>query len=280
MTSYEEAVSENYSQPALEQTILTALSAANVDLANLSRDDIIALDEFHIKGRAATMELAELVEPQPQSKILDIGCGIGGPARTLAAEFDCSVIGIDLVPEYCHVAKTLTDAVGLDDCVSFKHGTVTELPFDECSFDIIWMQHVSMNIVDKKQLFRELFRVLRDDGMIAIHEVCAGPAGTPHYPVPWADTSSISHLISANELLEILIETGFRKLEWNDTSEKSEIWFQNMLKRKTNQTRESPTLPGLNLLMGPKTPEKMHNVCRNLSERRITVVQGTLQKTG
>ena len=225
MQSYERSITDNYGRPDLETAILTAYEEAGTDTARLTRDDIAAFDEFHIGGRDATRTLARFAELRSGSRIVDVGSGVGGPARTLAAEFDCRVTGIDLVEEYCRVAELLTDRVGLDDRVSVHRGNAVDLPFEDGAFDVAWLQHVAMNVEDKERLFAELHRVLRPGGRLALHEICAGPGGRlalheifagsggePHFPVPWADDPSISYLATAEEVSGHLSDAGLREL--------------------------------------------------------------------
>jgi len=107
--------------------------------------------------------------------VLDVGSGVGGPARTLASEFGCKVTGLDLTKTYTHAAEMLINHVGLGDSVTFQQGSALDMPFDDESFDAAWLQHVSINIEGKMQLFRGIHRVIRSGGRLAIHEVMDGP---------------------------------------------------------------------------------------------------------
>lgn len=279
MQSYEQSIADTYGRPDLGATILAAYEKAGNDTARLTREDIATFDEFHIKGRDATRELAHLADFSPGSRVLDVGSGVGGPARTIATEFDCHVTGIDLVQEYCRVAEMLTKRVGLSDRVSVHHGNALDLSFDDDTFDVVWLQHVGMNIDDKDRLFEELYRVLRPNGRLALHEICAGPGGPPHFPVPWADDPSISFLVTAEEMARLLTDTGFSELTRADTTDESLEWFQGKLETMAARPADAPPPLGLNLLMGPETPEKMKNVLRNLEEERIRVIQGIMAKS-
>lgn len=274
--SYEKSIAENYGRADLEAAIMAAFAEAGIDPDRLTRDDIAALDEFHIQGREATRALATLATLPEGAEVLDVGCGIGGPARTLAAEFDCRVTGVDLVEEYCHVAALLTERVGLDDRVTFRQGNALDLPFDDDAFDVVWVQHVAMNVAEKATLFDELTRVLRPGGRLVLHEVLAGTGGQPHFPVPWATDPSISFLATPEEVSRLLAERGYDEVAWTETTAESLAWFRGKLEAMASRSADEPSPPGLGLLMGSDTPEKMQNVVRNLEEERISVWQGVV----
>lgn len=266
-------ICHHYSQPDLITKLLSALERAGKDIDSLSRDDVAGFEEFHIRGRDATRELARLADLQPEMEVLDIGCGIGGPAHTLAAEFGCRVTGLDLVEEYCRAATALTNRLGLAERVKFQEGDALGMPFFDDSFDAAFMAHVSMNIEDKTSLFREVARVLRPEGRLALYEICAGAASPPHFPAPWAADAHMSFLATPEELRAQAEASGFTSVAWKDVSGESFEWFRSLLAAMAARPKDAPPPLGLNLLMGPDTPQKAANVIRNLEEDRIRVVQ-------
>ena len=150
MPNYPRSINDQYGQPDLSSRILKALQDAGKDINSLTREDLSSFDEFHGGGLAATKELASLAGPLEGLQVLDVGSGIGGPARTLASEYGCEVTGIDLTEEFCLAAEMLTARLGLDDKVRFRCGNALDLPFDDATFDLVWMQNSSMNIPEKK----------------------------------------------------------------------------------------------------------------------------------
>ena len=277
MKDYAKSINDHYSRIGLEKDILAACESADIDVQALSRDDISSFDEFHIRGRDATRELAQLANLRPGMKVLDLGCGIGGPARTIAAEFGCVVTGVDLVEEYCRTAQVLTERVGLSSKVTFRHGNAMDTPFEESSFDVIWLQHTLMNIEDKARLFEEARRVLVTKGLIALYEVCAGSIFPPHFPVPWASDATISFLATPEDLRDALGRIGFLELVWKDVSKLSLEWFRELIAVMASRPKDSAKTPGLKLLMGSTAAEKSKNLFRNLEEDRISVIQGVLK---
>ncbi len=275
MTVPEKRVSEHYSIANLEDQILAALEAVGKDLEGLTVDDLAPVDEFHIRGRTSTEELAQWAEVQPFHKLLDVGCGLGGTSRYLAASVGCEVVGLDLTEEYCRIAEMLSARVGLSDRTVFRKGSALELPFADEHFDVVWTEHVQMNIENKAGFYREQCRVLKAGGRLVFHDIFAGIKGGLHFPVPWAADSSINHLISVKDLQALLVNLGFEQIRWEDKTEASVMFFQEVLER----VQTEGWMPvGLHLLMGDNAETKFANVLRNLEEGRARMVQAVMKR--
>jgi SAM-dependent methyltransferase len=276
--SYEDSINRQYGQPDLGSELLAALQGAGKDIDALTPDDLAPFEEIHIRGREATRDLAQLSQLREGMEVLDVGCGVGGPARTLASEFGCQVTGIDLTDNYCLAAEMLTARVGLDDRVTIHQGNALDMPFDDESFDAVWMQHMAMNIEDKDRLFGEIRRVLRPDGRLVLHEIVAGSAASPYFPVPWASEPSISYLIAPAELRHLLAaDGGFKELNWLDDTQKCVEWYHALFAARTPG---APPPIGLDLVLGSDFPEKGQNVLRNMEDNRIAVLQAVFERTG
>lgn len=275
MQTYVTSLNEHYGQSNLSQNILFALQEAGKDLNALTRKDLIAFEEFHVRGRKATRSLAQLAGLQAQMHVLDVGCGVGGAARTLAAEFGCHVTGLDITEAYCQAAEMLTDYVGLSDEVTFRQGNALKLPFDDQTFDVVWMQHMSMNIENKERLYNEAHRVLRPGGRLAFYEICAASVTPLHFPLPWASDSTLSFMASPQEIYQLLGQIGFKKQTWNDVSSECVAWFRQL--RAAGRTN-TPSPLGLHLLMGPNFRQKVGNIFRNIAEGRATVIEAVWER--
>ena len=272
-------VQQHYTQTNLAERLLAALKQAGKDPNAFTREDLAGIEEFHLRGRDATRDLARLAEWQAGTHVLDIGCGIGGPARTLAAEFGCRVTGIDLTEEFVRTARELTTRLKLDSNISFRQGDALNLPFDAADFDGAIIEHVNMNIEDKPRLFKQIARVLRPGGRLALCEICAGPQGGVHYPVPWAPDASVSFLVRPDELQLAVESAGLRMLQWQDVTSSSQQWFEARLAAmKATAPGQLPPL-GINLVMGADAAAKAQNALRNLQEHRIEVVQGVFVRS-
>ena len=182
--SLNEDIQQHYARSDLGTAILAALVDAGKDVNHLKPEDLAPVDEFHIRGRKATLERARAVGLDTTKQVLDVGSGVGGPSRCIAREFGCRFTGIDLTDEYCRVATMLAEGVALSHLVSYRRGDALNLPFPDENFDVVWTQHVAMNIPDKATMYREVHRVLKPGGVLAIYDILAGPAGQVLFPVP------------------------------------------------------------------------------------------------
>jgi MPBQ/MSBQ methyltransferase len=241
----------------------------------LSPLDTAAVDQFHVGGFEATEKLAQLLHPSPESYVLDVGSGLGGPSRYLAAKYGCRVVGIDITEEYCGIASRLAEHMGLQDLVEYRVGDARDLPFSDESFDVVWTQHVSMNIPEKPDLYAGIFRVLKAGGRFAAHDVVQGASGPILFPVPWARTAAISYLQTGEAMRKTIEDAGFSLIDWNDVTESALQFLDAMIARTRNGER---TPLGLDLLLGPEFPEMVRNFRRNLNEGRGGVVQAVFDR--
>lgn len=269
------SVASHYTVPALATRILDALESIGKDVNALTVDDLAPVDGFHVRGRAATEELARLADVRADELVLDVGSGLGGTARYLAAATGCHVHGVDLTDEYCRVAEMLTARVGLGERVGFRQGDALGLPFEDASFDVAWTEHTQMNVADKGAFYGELARVLRPGGRLAFHDLFAGAAESPRFPVPWASSAAISHLLPVGELPALLDGLGFERIHWEDASAKGAAFLRGVLERVE---REGWSSLGLHLLMGEDAQAKFRNVLAGLDEGRIAVVMAVLRR--
>jgi len=257
-------VTQHYARPGIAERALEALREANGSEAPVTPEALAPLDQFHGRGVVATGELLRLLDPQPRERILDIGCGIGGPARWIAAKIGCHVTGVDLTPEFCEAADALNAACGMADCVTIHNGSALDLPLPNAAFDRAYSQNVVMNIADKPRFYREAFRVLRPGGVLALSNVCAGPAGPPHFPVPWAETPATSFLATPEETRGDIAAAGFEILAFRDTSEE--------LRDERLRQGSMPQL-GLHIVMGKRFSVMRRNSARSAAENRTRTVE-------
>lgn len=266
-------VASHYSRGGLAERLFAALAEAGKDVEHLTINDLAPVDEFHSRRRRATEELARMLAPTSADHVIDIGSGLGGPARYLAATYGCRVSGVDLTAEFVAVATELTRRTGLEDRVDFRQGSGLSLPFPDASFDLAWTQNVAMNIADRPAWYRELRRVLRPGRRLAIQDVAQGAGGPPHFPVNWADRPEISFLHTPGETRTMLEAAGFAVLVWEDNSEVAIAEME--AERGSGGGR--PAL-GLHLVVGDSFGEKMRNSRRNMLENRTRLINAVLRR--
>jgi sarcosine/dimethylglycine N-methyltransferase len=270
MTDVLDGVREHYRATGLTERLKTALATLVPDDQQLTPRQLATLDQFHTLGLAATAELGKLAEVTAGMSVLDVGSGVGGPARFLAATHDCHVTGVDLSEPFVDAARYLTGRTGQSEQVSFRTASALELPFDAGRFDVVLLQHVAMNISDRPRLYHEIRRVLKLGGRFAIFDVVLND-GEPHYPVPWARTPTTSFLLTAAATRAAIEPVGFRTLTWRDDTEAAKTWIA--------QLRASGPLPSPNLgvVMGPDFAQLSANLGRNLMEGRLGILTAVFE---
>jgi MPBQ/MSBQ methyltransferase len=268
--SSEAKVAGHYGRGRLEEAILGAVAREGKDPENLTAGDLAAVDEFHVGGLAATQELGKHMELRSGLRLLDVGSGIGGPARYFAAQHGCRVTGIDLTEEFVNVARSLTSRTKLDGLVEFQQCSALELPFDGETFDRAYMIHVGMNIADKAGIFREVRRVLKAAGLFAIFDFVRSGEGAIRYPVPWALSEETSFVCTVKEYRDALRAAGFRIAEERGRKAFSIEFTENMMAR---MAQGGPPALGLHLLIGEKTPVMVANILAMMKEGVLEPVE-------
>lgn len=260
-------VKKHYSgSGSLADRIAGALRAKGLEPSSLTPADFEAVDEFHFRGRAATLELASLMQLTAASKVLDIGAGLGGVARTLAEAAGCHVTGIDLTPELCAAAAEISGWLGMSDQTEFIQGDATSLPFADGAFDAAITAHAAMNIPRKDRMYTEARRVLRPGGSFVAYDILQGEGGAMLYPAPWAAEPSISHLATPQEMRTLLQGAGFTLLKTIDSTHDSLRW----LEQRTASGGTAEAVPvTAKLLFGTSYREMVQNQLRALRERRM-----------
>lgn len=270
MTDELDRVRDHYRATGLTERLKTALAVFGPEEERLKPEQLATLDQFHTRGLAATAELANLAVITADMSVLDVGSGVGGPARFLAATYGCEVTGVDLSEPFVEAARYLTARTGLDDKVSFEAGSALALPFEDGSFDAALLQHVAMNIADRPLLYHEIRRVLKPGAKFATFDVVLN-GGDPHYPVPWAKTPGESFLLTAEATCEAIEAAGFGTLVRRDDTAAAKAWFSEL------RASGPPPSPNLGVVMGQGFPELTTNLGRNLMEGRLGILTAVFE---
>jgi ubiquinone/menaquinone biosynthesis C-methylase UbiE len=259
--------SEQSSDSAILSRILDAVAAEGHDIDNISADLLSPIDQLNTVGLPATLRLAAAAGIAADDVVLDVGCGIGGPARTLATHFGCQLVGVDVTAELCAVAADLNRRSGLDDLIEIRVGDAMALPCEDAEFTVAWTQHASMNIARKTQMYAEMRRALVAGGRLAFYDVLAGEHQPAHLPLPWADDESQSVLATPDETRRLVTDAGFAIRQWNDVTD-SAAEHVTALAEATAHARGL----GINLVV-PDMAERVSVLARNIAERRVTFVK-------
>jgi sarcosine/dimethylglycine N-methyltransferase len=270
MTDVLDGVRDHYRATGLTERLKTALTALGPEHQLLTPQQLGALDQFHTRGLAATAELGNLAGITADMSVLDVGSGVGGPARFLAATYGCRVTGVDLSEAFVDAARYLTERTGQSGQVSFQTASALELPFDDGRFNLVLLLHVAMNISDRARLYREIRRVLKSGGRFATFDVVLN-SGEPHYPLPWARTPATSFLLTASATREAIERAGFRVLSWQDGTEAAKAWIA------TLRASGPPPSPNLGVVMGPDFAQLAANLGRNLMEGRLGILAAVFE---
>lgn len=261
----------HYGGAGLLAKVRTALSELCAEGTRIYVHELATLDHFHTRGVLATRDLADAMEIEPGMSVLDLGCGIGGPARYIAANYGANVTGIDLSPAFIETAQYLSWRCDLRDRTTFMVGDALNPYVPDASFDRVLLQHVAMNIADRSALYRSISRVLKPGGKVGIYDIVAR-ARDPHFPLPWATSTEGSHLLTEAETRMLLID-HFAIESWRNDTDLVAQWF-------AAKHGQAPSR-GLSLtaMLGSGYREMTQNLARSLREGRLGVIMAVARRT-
>lgn len=269
------AIGEHWATGDVYAIVMGALERAGKSVNALTVEDVAPVDHLHARGFPATVELGDRLPVKPGQHLLDIGCGLGGPARYFAQRFRCTVSGIDITKPFVEAAGKLTALLRMEDRVHIHHGDGTRLPFADTIFDGAYAQHVTMNVADRAGFFGEASRVLKPGAFFAVTEHGLGAAGAPHYPVPWSDDGSGSYLVAPEETRRLLGAAGFTDIVVEETGPP----YLAAYKRAMELAAKGALPPlGVHVILGETAPPKIHNAARNIEEGRTRPIQVVCRK--
>ena len=264
-------IADHYTSGDLLARLEARLREDGADPSQPTVEALAPYDHFHGRGLEATEDMAALLEVAETDHILDIGSGLGGPARYLARRFGCRVSGIDLTAEFCDIARHLSALLGFEDRVSVRQGDALTMPYEDASFDGAYSMNVSMNIADKRALYREIRRVLKPGAWLALSEAAQGPGGAPDYPTPWARTSASSFLATEAETRASLEACGFAIEILRDTTEAALAYGARS--RALVEAGGKPLHCAVSLIHGSLAEQASANSARALKERRAVPIE-------
>jgi SAM-dependent methyltransferase len=271
------AIADHWGKGDVYSVSESALKKMAKPLEGLTVEDLAPVDHFHARGFPATVELADRLPIKAGQWILDIGCGLGGPARYMAKRFQCNVRGLDITVPFVDAANKLTTLLRMQETVHIELGDGQHLPYRDSEFDGAYTQHVTMNVADRPRFFAEAFRVLRPGAFFALTEHGLGPTGQPHYPLPWSADGTGAYLVAPSETRALLEGSGFEDVVVENTGPKYLEAYKVVIDKA-----EKGALPplGIHLLMGDTALQKTRNAARNIEEGRTHPIQVVCRKPG
>ncbi|OHV68965.1 hypothetical protein LCM4577_23065 [Mesorhizobium sp. LCM 4577] len=262
-------IAEHYARGTLIADIRDGLAALGKTESTVTAEDLSPVDEFHIGGRAATGELAGQLALTTGDRVLDIGCGLGGPARQIAERYGCQVTGIDLTRDYVEAGAVLSSWLHLEDRVWLQQGDALALPFADGSFAAAYMLHVGMNIADKTALFSEAARVLRAGARFGVFDVMRTGAGELSHPLPWASAADANAIATPEQYRDALSAAGFEVLS---ERERRDVALDHFARQRAQAATGQPVL-GIQTLMGARRPQMVRNMVESISAGQIAPVE-------
>ncbi|MEM1004446.1 MAG: methyltransferase domain-containing protein [Pseudomonadota bacterium] len=278
MSRIEDEVTRHYTTGALTERVRAALTASGVDPDAATVADLKAGDEFHTGGVLATDNLFDQLAPTRATRVLDVGCGIGGTSRYIVDRYGSTVTGIDLTPEFVETATALSGIVGHSDQATFLVGSALDIPVPDAGFDLAVMLHVGMNIKDKAGLFGEVARTLASGGTFAVFDVMGGAVAEPLvFPLPWSTVAETSFVDPPDIYKQAAAAAGLDLIVETDRTDFALEFFQEVFARLAES---GPPALGIHLMMGETAPEKFQNYVTNLKAGRIRPTEMIFRKTG
>ena len=266
MTRNSDEIRRHYEGADDAAGLVAGIAAAIEGLGrSVTTTQLAALDQFHVRGLAATIDLGKLLEIASGDEVLDAGSGLGGPSRALAEIHGCRVTGVDLSPAYVNIATMLAEQTGLHRLVTYLVGNLLARDFPDQTFDVVYTQHVVMNIGDRERVYRGIRRVLKPTGRFGFYDVLAVDGRPePLYPLPWAQTAETSFLLTEEETRSALHQAGLTPEVWTDVTAEALAWF--------GQPRSPAASLNLSAVMGPRFGQMTANLAHNLVEGRLRLV--------
>lgn len=273
----QQSLEDHYASEGIRERLDRALEQAGLGAGPIQWQQLAQLDQFHSRGLEAVKELAAVLEVKAEDTVLDLGSGLGGPARYLAATVGCQVMGVELTEEYVEMAQYLSERTGLADRTRFVQGDAADLKFADQSFDHAWTIHVSMNIADKAGFYAGVHRVLRQGGRFAMYDVLRGEVEPAIYPAPWSPVPELSFLASLAETQQLLAEAGFTEVLIADDSARALEGLTALLSAPPPDPN-GPKVVSLPQVIGPQVRPMVMNLTQNLREGRTRVIRALVRK--
>ncbi len=214
--------------PISESQVLDKLAQTGADTSILTVELLQHHDQDHFGGLAATDALARHAKINQSTHVLDLCCGLGGPARYLAYHHGCRVTGVDMNTDRLAGAVRLTERTKLQDRVLFHHANALQTGLADETFDVIVSQEAFCHIPDKKTLIAECVRLLKPGGRIVYTDILARNSMTNEIRSRLENEMVFSELSTLEQYCHLLEEKSCQVVEVEDLSDD---WAQILIDR-------------------------------------------------
>jgi len=191
--------------------------------------------------------LALRIGIQQDWNVLDVGCGVGGPARSIARLSECRITGLNNNAYQIERGKKLNQQQGLFDRVSFVKGDFMHMPFEENTFDAAYQIDATAHAPDKVGCYKEIFRVLKPGRVFAGYEWCLtneyDPENLTHQYIKKGieEGTGLPDIASTDEVLEALRQAGFEDVNGKDCALDARQGYEHPWYRYITPSYLSPT---------------------------------------
>ena len=230
-TTHSKLVNVFYDTPPIsESQVLDKLAQTGADTSILTVELLQHHDQDHFGGLAATDALALHAKINESTHVLDLCCGLGGPARYLAYHYGCRVTGVDMNTDRLAGAVRLTERTKLQDRVLFHHANALQTGLADETFDVIVSQEAFCHIPNKKTLITECVRLLKPGGRIVYTDILARSNMTNEIRSRLETEMVFSELSTLEQYCHLLEEKGCQVIEVEDLSDN---WAEILIDRLT-----------------------------------------------
>ncbi|WP_019854501.1 class I SAM-dependent methyltransferase [Actinopolyspora mortivallis] len=204
----------------------------HVGLYQTPQEDIATASERTVQ------RMADKVEINSSTRILDLGAGYGGAARYLARTYGCHVTCLNLSEVENQRNREITRAEGLEHLIEVADGSFEDIPYQDNAFDIVWSQDSFLHSGDRGRVLEEVVRVLKPKGSVLFTDPMAADSANKNDLGPILDRLHLDSLGSPGFYRKELARLGLQNIEFEDLSEYLPVHYGRVLEVLESREKE------------------------------------------